>query len=78
MNENGGKEKPNGCSGMFLSGHCCDEGGPLPTAFLRGQEGDGTLGGQVFDGLFQNSGETRIIIKKKDNIVCCLLCGLQN
>lgn len=58
-------KRTNGCSGMFLSGHCCDEGGPLPTAFLRGQEFDGALGSQNFDGLFQNSGETRIKKKKK-------------
>lgn len=45
---------------MFLSGHCCDEGRTLPTAFLRWQEGDGTLGSQTPHRLLQNSGETRI------------------
>lgn len=63
---------------MFLSGHCCDEGGPLPTAFLRGQEGDGTLGGQIFDGVFQNSGETRIIKRKIILFVaCCVACRIK-
>lgn len=55
---------------MFLSGHCCDEGSPLPTAFLRWQEGDGTLGSQTSNSLFQNSGETTIK-KIKLFAACC-------